>query len=78
MDSSETFMDYLRGEVEAAEKRYDRVLATLLSAEDPRGLPGTSEELIEATRIYVGAIRRMAHFVANRAQNRAKRMPQHA
>ena len=78
MESRETFMKYLREEMESAGERYQRALAVILDAPDLRASPAASEEFIEATRIYIGAIRRIAHFASNGEPNRTKSLTQHA
>jgi hypothetical protein len=81
----EDFRLYLRREVASAQTEYDTARIRVLAFTEDRDLtPGPAfdhalADLLEATRIYVGAIRRLAHFAANdKAKSSAKALSHHA
>jgi hypothetical protein len=68
----ESFQAYLRGEVDAAGVRYDAAIDDVFRILN-RNDGGNNPELLHAVRdasedlrLYCGALRRMAHFLAGR------------
>jgi len=86
MNSTEdSFQTYLRSEMDGAGKTFETARArvsALLNASDRasrHALPGATEEMAEAMRLYLGSIRRFAHFAANQqAQREQKAFARHA
>lgn len=75
--SVEDFHSYLRHEVAAAGERYERATEQVFSITagtvvkpGPRLLKAT-EDLGETTRLYLGALRRLAHFSAHQVERQA-------
>ena len=71
--SEESFHAYLRDEVAAAGRRYERATEQIFAmtagptVKHAAGLSKAAEDLNETTRLYLGALRRLAHFSAHRA-----------
>jgi hypothetical protein len=86
MNSTEDrFQTYLRTEMDSAGETFETARArvfALLNASDlvsRHALLGATEEMAEAMRLYLGAIRRFAHFAANhQAQREEKALARHA
>lgn len=75
--TEESFHSYLQGEMEEAGKVFEiareRVFA-LMNDPTPRAaqaLPAATEEMEEAMKTYIGAMRRIAHFSANEKRDKA-------
>lgn len=73
----DSFHDYLRGEMENAGKGFETArerLFALMNDEDPgaaQALPAATEELAEAMKMYIGALRRIAHYSAHQKEDKA-------
>jgi hypothetical protein len=69
----DSFQEHLRAEVMLAEKRFETIRRSVFSLLDARGavagpeLLAAADDLAEATRLYIGALRRFAHFTAHEA-----------
>jgi hypothetical protein len=72
--TEESFLNYLRREVDTTGKRYERAMQRVFAlTEGPvieRGpkLTKATQVLSEAMRLYLGAIRRLANYASHRAQ----------
>jgi hypothetical protein len=75
--SVDDFHSYLHHEVVAAGRRYERATEQVFAMTNgpvvepsPRLLKAT-QDLGETTRLYVGALRRLAHFTAHQTEPHA-------
>ena len=61
---------------EAYDKASDAMLQMTKSskAADSQAFAGAASELLESGRVYIGALRRLAHYAANGEQRRQKAM----
>jgi hypothetical protein len=77
MGDGDSFQEHLRTEVVMAEQRFATLRNSVFSLLDaPGGVLGpvllaAADELAEATRLYIGALRRLAYFTANEAEKAA-------
>jgi hypothetical protein len=84
MESHDDFQDFLRKEVITTGQMYDRAYESvrgLLNRRDvvnAREIADAAEELLKSGRVYIGALRRLAHFAAHEEQRRQKSMAQPA
>jgi hypothetical protein len=76
-----SFHNYLRREVDTAGRRYERATEQIFALTekstveaDPKLLKAT-QALDESTRLYLGALRRLAHFSAHQARRHARVSP---
>ena len=69
----ESFLSYLRSEVEIAGQRYERAaekVFAVLGGPNPQtgsDLADATEQLSEDLRLYAGAIRRMANYASHQS-----------
>jgi len=80
----ESFLSYLRGEVENAGESYEKAVEEVFALlAGPQVQPGPElnhaiQLLSENLRLYAGSIRRMASFVSHQAVPRARHFAAHA
>jgi hypothetical protein len=78
MTSRGSFQAYLRQEVDEAAKRYEKATKRVFAlTRGPEIKPGPQllqaiESLSEATTLYINTLRRLAHYSAHHAREKAR------